>query len=164
MPPSGDIDTRYSTVDYNSKYRFITQTTDPLSQTISRTYEPAFGNVWTETGIDGQITANTYDGFGRLKTSTSPTHVTSTVSYHWVSGSTPTNTVYYSTLQTPDAPETQKWYDVFGRELQVKTDGFDGSDVYAKKEYNALGQLYRQSDNYYSGGTVKWTTFAKRHL
>ncbi len=143
---------------YDSKYRFCTKTTNALSQFSTNTYEPAFGNVLSQTDVNGITITNTYDAFGRIKTTHTPE---GNINYTtgWASGSIPpTTAVYFSNRTADNAPGVQTYYDVLGREVMTVTDGFS-QKIYTQKQYDINGAVKSVSNPYFQGGTLNWTNY-----
>ncbi len=150
---------RFTTMEYDNKQRYVTKTTNALDQSVKMDYDHLFGKVAKETGIDELTTYYKYDGFGRLKEIISPDNHKTYISNHWATGGdVPANAVFYKYTQVPGMSDTKVYYDAFGREIKTETEGFNGT-VYADKEYDSKGQLYKSSLPYYSGDTPKWTTY-----
>jgi len=151
---------RYTTYTYDTKGRFITGETNMLNQTISYQYNTKFGVKKSVTGINNLTTTYTYDRFGNLTAEHLPNGETNTYSRGWALNSGIPNVIFYTNSQLSNAPDVKTYYDAMGRVLYVETDGFAGAKVYNRKEYNAKGQVKKESQPYYSGDTPKWTTYA----
>ncbi len=151
---------RYTTYTYDTKGRFITGETNMLNQTISYQYNTKFGVKKSVTGINNLTTTYTYDGFGNLTAEHLPNGETNTYSRGWALNSGIPNAIFYTNSQLSNAPDVKTYYDAMGRALYVEADGFGGAKVYSRKEYNAKGQVKKESQPYYSGDTIKWTTYA----
>jgi YD repeat-containing protein len=75
--------TKTTSFEYDTKHRYVTKTTNPLLQYATKTYNPKWGTVATETDIAGLTTTYTYDGFGRLTNSLTPQGHNIGVKYLW---------------------------------------------------------------------------------
>ncbi len=150
---------RYTTYTYDTKGRFITGETNMLNQTISYQYNTKFGVKKSATGINNLTTTYTYDGFGNLTTEHLPNGETNTYSRGWALSSGIPNAIFYTNSQLSNAPDVKTYYDAMGRAMYVEADGFGSAKVYTCKEYNAKGQVTKESQPYYSGETPKWTTY-----
>lgn len=150
---------RYTTYTYDTKGRFITGETNMLNQTISYQYNTKFGVKKSVTGINNLTTTYAYDRFGNLITEYLPNGETNTYSRGWALSSGIPNAIFYTNSQLSNAPDIKTYYDAMGRVLGVETDGFGGAKVYTRKEYNAKGQVTKESQPYYSGETPKWITY-----
>jgi RHS repeat-associated protein len=151
--------TRLSTVEYDSKWRFITKQTNPKGFTTEKTYDPKNGNVLTETDILGLVKRNTYDALGNLQQSTSPVGNKVTINRGWTNNN-PVNSMYYIEEVPDGAYPSKAYYTHLGQKILVEGTGFNGSKIYGKTEYNAKGQLYKEylPNTSSSGGDA--TTYA----
>jgi YD repeat-containing protein len=151
--------------------QFPVSATNALSQSETRTFDPRFGGVLSLTGPNSLTTTWTYDVMGRKATETRADGTVVSWSYTACGGScfSDTKYVYYVTQTTVNSsttvsPATKVYYDKLNREIRSEVVGFGGTAVYKDTEYNAVGQVYRVSLPYYSGGTPQWTTFAYDNL
>lgn len=157
------VSPRETNFQYDSKSRFVNIITNPQQQDITRTYEPGTGNVKSETGFDQNTTTYQYDGFGRLFSTTNPQGKVIESLFAWdqsLAGGQ--NSLYYNVVKpgstTPGVPDQYVYYDVLGREILSVKDGLN-QQVYQANEYNDDGTLKRTSWPYYSGESVKWTSY-----
>jgi uncharacterized protein (TIGR02594 family) len=143
---------RSSTVEYDTKGRFITKITDPSGAYSTKTYYPGTGNVITETGIDGLTATYSYDGFGRCIETVTPQSNHIYASYQWES-----YTSLYSILtHATGKPYVKSFYDLLGREVRSETET-PGGVVHQDKGYNSAGRLASQSWPY-----IEYTDDLKR--
>ncbi len=134
---------RYTEKTYDSKGRFVTSEIDPLNNTVSATYDPKWGRPLTTTGIDGLVTTITYDEFGRIMTTLSPTGYTVTETYAWDINTTD-KTIKYHLTTHPGKPNTKIWYDLLGRVVKTETEGFSGT-ITQKTNYDHLGNIFSET-------------------
>jgi len=179
--PTGDpvFQSRTSTNAYsasaNNYGRFPTTSTNALSQSEIKVYEPNFGGVTSQTGPNNLTTTATYDSFGRRTLETRADGTKTKWEYFLCSGvgsgtaTCPTigsGAAKYYVQVTPLASDgvtqngawSRTYYDMLGREIRVETQGFSGTSVFKDVEYDSLGRQSRVSNAYYSGGTAYWTT------
>jgi len=157
------VEPRETNFQYDSKSRFVNIITNPLQQNITRTYEPGTGNLKSETGIDHNTTTYQYDGFGRLFSTINPRGKVILSLLGWDQSMTGgQNSLYYNVVKpgsaSPGLPDQYVYYDVLGREILSVKDGLN-QQIYQTKEYNDDGTLKRTSWPYYSGETLKWTSY-----
>ena len=153
------IESRANSFSYDPKYRFPVTKTNALNHITSTKYDYCFGLATSKTDINGNTTTYAYDGFGRLKSTKLPTGKTITTGYGWVADDTPVNAMYYTTSSGTGSPTKTAYYDLMSRELRNVATGFEGELIYADKEYNADGSLYRESNPYMSGDDTLWTRY-----
>lgn len=68
---------------YDTKWRYIVETTNPIGQIEKTEYHPQFGLPIKHTGADGLETFSSYDAFGRLTSLTTPDNLTTTNLLSW---------------------------------------------------------------------------------
>lgn len=146
---------------YDGKGRFIVSATDALGFTTTNIVNESTGNLTKSTDPNGEATTYTYDSFGRLIQSVHP--LSKTVSTTgWSTGMTdaPVNAVYFVHSQQTASPYSIVFYDCLGRQLRTVTEALDGKKIYVDYVYNSKGQLYKQSEPYFSTSSAYWTTFS----
>lgn len=151
--------TPYVFYEYDAKGRFLTKTTNALSQSSETTYDGKTGNVLTSKDINGLQTTNAYDIFGRTYQTTQPDGNTVTLSRSWSDAGAPTNAVYYTLIEATGSNPVKTYFDRIGRALRQVNKGFNGSEIYSDSKYNTKGQLYLVSDPYFPASTPEWTTY-----
>lgn len=157
LTQSPGLDDILNSFEYDSKYRFCTKTTNALLQYSTNTYEPAFGNIISQTDINGITTTNTYDAFGNLiKTHTPEGNIN--YSLGWATGNVPPTAVYYSNEIIDNAPDVQTYYDVLEREVYTITDGFN-QKIYTLTQYDINGAVLNKSKPFFSGYLNNWTEY-----
>ncbi|MBI4945231.1 MAG: hypothetical protein HY840_02385 [Bacteroidetes bacterium] len=149
--------------DYsNQPYARFVYAQNSGSQTVGVTsilkvYDDAYGNVTSEADINGLVTNHTYDGFGRLKITTTPTNQQIFVARSW--DNTVTNGAFKTQTSTPGTASSTEYFDKLGRSLRAQTIGFDGTDVKADKTYNVLGQVTSQSEPFSGSAATLFTNY-----
>ncbi len=157
---------------------FATSSTNALSQSEHKEYDPRHGGVTKLTGPNGGVTTWTYDGFGR-KTRENRADGTYTVwtyqlcaapgqppdamctgpvglhEVHWY-----VSEASYGVTHALIAPEKYQFYDTLDRVVRVQTRDFDGLWVVQDTHFNALGQIAQKSILHRPGETPHWTTYA----
>lgn len=149
---------------YDSKARWLIQTTDPFAVTTLYEYEPKYGNCTKKTDMGGLITNYTYDGWAKLLSTTLPDGEIITNTYIWGyngSGSVP-NCLYSTIKQSNINGKTTTTYDALGRELQIKDETKQITSL-SETRYNAKGQVEKKSLPYKVEGisdiSKQWTEY-----
>ena len=124
-----------------------------------KTIDARFGVVKKTTGINGIPTSWDYDGFGRKKVENRIDGSSTTINYQWCTFDCPIDGVYSITTRTTGKPDVTNYTDILGREVRVKTTGFDGTVVLKDTEYNALGKISAVSAPYFSGAAIQWSQY-----
>lgn len=124
---------------YDANGRYITsECTQPATETTCYYYD-IMGNLVKEvvSRASSLVTTFTYDSWGTLLTSTSPTGITTTYSEGW--GKSPSKR-YWRMEQTLGQPWRKTWYDQCGREVLAESVGPDGMSVTTATTYNSHGK------------------------
>ncbi|MRR51414.1 MAG: type IV secretion protein Rhs [Rhodocyclaceae bacterium] len=179
--PTGDavIAPRGTATTYDARGQFPVSSSNALSQSETKTFDPKFGNVLSLTGPNGLTTTWTYDGFGRKTLETRADGTQTQWEYLYCSGvnngSAPCPTVggvsgayvivttpLASDGVTPTGPVSKTYYDSLDRPTRSETQGFDGTGastaLYQDTHYDSLGRPYKKSRPYYAGQSAYWTT------
>ena len=147
---------RTSSYQYDDKGRFLISTTNPLGQTATSTYNEIQGLVASQTGIDGLTTNYEYDGFGRVIKSTTPDGIETTIDRSWnLSGPT---TRYDELTQRSGSPTLKTTYDIFGRVLSTKRDGFNEA-IFTETTYDVFGNIKTTNLPHYQSDPTVVTTY-----
>ena len=133
-------DSRAEIYNYDATQRFITKITNPLNHSATFSYNARTGNKTSETDPNGQITTYLYDTFGNLTQINYPDNTKTDISINWHSGSTPPNAKYYTSTTSSGKPVVEIYYDILGREVCRKDDGY-----YYQTIYNNKGQVDKTS-------------------
>ena len=149
---------RSQSFSYDEKGRFMVGTTNSLGHTSFKTFDPASGNVLSETDINGLVTNYSYDEFGRLTTINYPDGTLTQVLRKWYTKSEIPNARYYSfTSVSGQTFKTEQYYDLLGRNICTRKNGY-----YTDTRYNALGQVEKTSLPYIRGTSDAnkiWNTY-----
>jgi len=144
---------------YDEKGRFEVENYDALENKVTKKVDPVYGTVTSVIDINS-LTANiVYDSFGREVSGTAPDGTMSVQAYRWCTGDAdaPTNALWYKYAEVSGKSGVKAYYDKFGRLVRKAAVGFDGRMIFSDTEYNALGQVSRQSDPYFKGEGSQWT-------
>lgn len=145
LQAGGNPNTLSNSYAYDTKGRFKTSATNSLGQTSYATWDAVWGKPLTITGIDGIITTNTYNIWGKLtstklKTGTSEEE-TLTYSDGWGSG----GNTFYILASHPDKPDVKTWYDKLGREVKTQAEHPSGQWAESAKTYDSKGNLLSET-------------------
>jgi RHS repeat-associated protein len=151
---------------YDASHRFVSETFNTSYTNIKNTatFDALTGNKLTETAPDGFTTTYTYDGFGRLKTTSDNNGLTTTTSYGWgyvppgVTTPTVAGAIYYKKVSANSGAVSATKFDRMGRELSNTVNNFQNNWVHTKKWFNDLGQLAGSTKPYFSNETPKSIT------
>ncbi|MBV1909340.1 MAG: VCBS repeat-containing protein [Kangiellaceae bacterium] len=145
---------------------FVHTVTNDLTHSVTTKTSPEFGLAIEVTDANGNKIATSYDSFGRVEEVTPPVEIgrPSYSRFADCSGGCDEALsivpIDLSTLIVPDvaaliaykittysagAPETTLYKDKFNRVLFAKTQGFDGSPIFVRTEYDHLGRKVFES-------------------
>jgi RHS repeat-associated protein len=156
---AAEVDERYIDYEYDTKYRFVTKTTNSLGHYTKATYDGKTGNMLTSKDVNGLRTSYRYDGFGRHIETILPDGNMIFSSLYWDNDNGPSEAVYYSLDEANGANPIKTYYDILGRTLRTENIGFDGSIIYVDKEYNSKGQLLREREPTFNPPASEFTTY-----
>ncbi|MDP3912944.1 MAG: FG-GAP-like repeat-containing protein [Bacteroidota bacterium] len=147
---------------YDDKGRFEVENYDAMGNKVTKVIDPIYCTVTSATDPNLLTATTVYDLFGREKSSKGPDGSMSVVAYRWSNGdeNTPPNAVWFKYAEVSGKPGATAYYDKFGRVIRKAVVGFDGQMIFVDTEYNALGQVARESDPYFKGESSQWTGFA----
>jgi RHS repeat-associated protein len=148
---------RITSAVYDPKGRYPETSTNELNQTTSATYDAKWGKQLTATGVDGLVTTNQYDAFGRLKQVTVPGSPAYSViqTYGWGLAGQP---LWYNLVTHPGKPDVKTWYDVLGREVITETEAYPSGLITQAQTYDARGNVATSTQPYKSGESFITTT------
>ena len=162
----GERVTRYT---YDSDGRFLLNVTNPLGHRnrLNNVYDPTTGNLLSKTDANGETVSWSYDGWGKVIKETRADGTTVSTNYRLDSSYTQPSYLeslgdrskYSITVKASGSPYVKTYYDSLDRKIRVETQRFDGKTLYEDFYYNALGQLYAQTDPYVSGESVVYTVY-----
>ncbi len=146
--------------------RFVTGVEDALGQRVETTYHPVWGKKVRT--IDPNFNQSTwhYDGFGRVKSSTTPAGVTSHVEY--LASDQPEARYILHTWQEFScnegaggqctSGESWQYLNVRGDTIEQHSRNAIGTIVKVRHEYTEDGVLYRTSEPFTGESATHWTT------
>ena len=140
-------------VDRNS-FAFLTETTNPLSQSATLTYDFNTGLVTDATNLRGYTTTTTYDVMNRGTSVMEPNGKETEYSYDDTNRIT-TKTVTVDT--SGNLGQVKSYFDGLNRTIQTRTNDPEG-EIYVDTEYDGNGRAKRVTQPYRSGGSQLWTT------
>jgi RHS repeat-associated protein len=124
-----------------------------LNHTISKTFDPRFGTVLSETDVNNQTTAYTYDKFGRQSYVSYPDKSWKRTTYHIEPGN------HYIIVQSSNAPDAITFYDNLARTVEEQTRASDGTVIAASTVYDEAGRISAKSLPFFAGHTAEYTTY-----
>nr|VFK24170.1 MAG: RHS repeat-associated core domain-containing protein [Candidatus Kentron sp. MB] len=152
---------RTTQTQYDGLGRFPIRVTNALGHAEIRQYHPGCGKPVSLTGPNGLTTRWEYDSLCRKTLETRADGTKTQWRYQWANSSnngTPANARYSLTETASGASPVTIWYDAMGREVRRDTIGFDGRAIHQETEYDAKGQITRQSLPHFSGETAYWVS------
>ena len=170
-----DITTQTTTNVYDSKGRFVTQTTNAEGHVEQFQNDPRFGGITSYTDPNSLVSTFQYDNFGRLTKETTPDGRSRNTSYNYCSGvaggstTCPTNGAMEilkvpkrSDGTTQSGPAVKQVIDKLGRELLAGNEAFNGTDwSISETFYDSLGRVQKTTSPYFdSGSATQHTTFS----
>ena len=129
--------------------------TDPWGLLKTYTYD-SYGRVSAIKGYTG-TTYIQYDTFGRETCRKYPDGTKNVVSYEWVGDNSPG--VYKVTTEETGSPAVSESYDALGRVVRRADVRPDGKLRKTDMEYDAHGDLAKESDPYTGSTPTGWTTY-----
>jgi RHS repeat-associated protein len=168
---------RTSTSSFGTDGRFAISSSNALNQSETKAYNLHSGTLASLTGPNGLTTSWLYDSFKRKTKETRADGTYTTWAYKLctesgadcpgpIGGAVSVMVVIeqsYAANAVVSSPQSRTYLDALGRTLRSQTQGFDGQaaapTLVADTEYNARGQVARQSNRYVLGGTPVWTSF-----
>jgi YD repeat-containing protein len=138
--------------------QFATSSTNALTQSETRNFDPRFGAAVSLTGPNGLTTTWSYDGFGR-KTTEARADGTSTTWAINLCGTCPAGGTYSVAVTATGAPNSTTYYDTLNRAFRTEVQGFDGTLVRKDTQFDSLGRVSQVSRPYYSTATPVYTVF-----
>ncbi|HVK96189.1 MAG TPA: hypothetical protein VM368_00155, partial [Flavisolibacter sp.] len=144
---------RVTNFGYDAKSRFVVSKQyvgTNISQTEYSNYDNT-GNLLSTTSIDCLPSTFEYDGFGRLKKTTTPEGYDIITSLHW---DVQNENVYYQLTDFPGGkPDVKTWYDKLGRESKKQVLSFNNEWLTQQTHYNSKGQVSSKTNLYFSNET-----------
>lgn len=158
---SADIAARSATFEFDSKGRFMTKITNPLSQVTEIQYEKLYGNKTQVKDVNQLVTNFEYDEFGRLKKTTLPQGTSQTIELAWDNNGSHNNALYHQTTLTSGQSPQTVYCDFLGRPVQKNYKGFDSGDIFIDIAYNSLGLTDKISEPHAvsSPAPINWTYY-----
>ncbi len=165
---AGDIASRSTQIEYDSKGRYITKETNEIGDVIEYLLEPVYGNVTQKTGITGLVTRMQYDGVGRLVKTILPNNSINKVTYAWDQPSTTYNHykngvarlgVYSILVENESSPYNKKYFAgayLLREETQGQTDAIVIDFKYNNSFNPAIpeGFLLEQTEPHFNSQTT----------
>ena len=161
---------RTTTTSYTADGYFVASVTNAKGHVTTTLTDARLGAPTQVTDPNGQVTAMTYDYFGRLASSKAPGEPTVRLGYWWCSGIN-NGTAWCPTYDHPryriltratGTPDTYRYFDRLEREVHKLVRNFTNNNWYRdRRSYYATGNL-RWETNYYdnrSSANSKYTYY-----
>ena len=149
---------RSITSSFDNTGRFCVFESSGPSFNISRTFSPKNGLLLSITDENDLTTTYAYDVFGKLTAVRHPDGNTDTIRYGWYMYDEIPNAKYYSLTHVPGKTfDTERYYDLLGRNICTRENGF-----FTDTCYDIKGNVYRVSAPYIRGTSDAnkiWHTF-----
>jgi YD repeat-containing protein len=151
---SKDAQIQNTKIEFDTKGRFAIKSTDNLGLITQTSYNDV-GQVLTQTDPLGNTITNTYDSWG--KPLTVKNNLTGTTTYTYKKEGDDIVTTQYS----PDGNIKETRTNKKGEQYFEKTKGFESGTYIAKQvEYDKVGRKIKESEPYFTSGTIKWNTIS----
>nr|VFK45027.1 MAG: RHS repeat-associated core domain-containing protein [Candidatus Kentron sp. TC] len=147
---------RTTRTQYDGSGRFPVRVTNALGHAETREHHPACGKPISLIGPNGLATRWEYDGLCRKARETRADGTETRWTYAWVGNDAPAHARYSLTETASGASPVTVWYDALNREVRKDTVGFDGRAIHQETQYNARGEITRQSLPHFAGETAHW--------
>ena len=147
-------------------YRFKVSEENALGYTKGYEYYPKYGDLQSETDINGMVTIVGRDNaLGTTRWVEKPDGTKKYTAKRWVNcenafvDGTPSDALYYVWEKESGGKPVRTFFDAADRELRTISYGIGQRAVYQDIEYNSLGLVGRKSLPYFDGDTILWTVF-----
>ena len=145
---------------YTDDGRFLKTSTNALGHTTSQTVDPFWGVMLTNTDANGKVTRYQYDSFGRLKKEVRHDRTETVVTRGASKIVALPKAKYWVKTQSSGSSPSITYFDQLGRSVRTETIALTGKTTWVDTQYNALGQIQRQSFPYFKTDTTQhWTTY-----
>ena len=161
-----DIATRGTTTAYDARGQFVTTNTNALGQSETLVFDARFGKPTSQTGPNHLTTTWSYDTFGRKILEVRADGTRTAFSYQIcnlcmnASAYSITATPLASDGVTQNGPPGIVYFDMLDREIGRDTQGFDGSKIRARLDYDSFGRVLQTTRPWFVGvGTREFTVY-----
>ena len=160
---------RATTASWGATGRFLSSTTNALSQTTTYAWDALIGTLTSVTDPNGIATSYVYDVFGRRTREDRPDGTDTTISYNdcsavaggCLAGGLNKMVLITTHRDTGNAAINDQWtyLDRFNRPISVNSELINGAYNRVKREYDSLGRVYREGAPCWAAAcTDYWTT------
>ncbi len=144
---------------YDSKGRFVIQETNPIGQSVYRSFDARHGTPYIEYGLNDRVTQWVRDGFGHLWYSIASDGVpTRTIRNKPPAGSL-SNAAYYIRTDQSGTAYVATYYDELNRPIRKETINAEGKKIFVDTVYDERGNLVLLSEPYFNGEVPLWNAF-----
>ncbi|TQV86343.1 SpvB/TcaC N-terminal domain-containing protein [Aliikangiella coralliicola] len=162
------VETKYSADGENlstdGKGYFVYQVINDKDHVVTTKTYPTHGQVKSVTS-NSLTTTTEYDAFGRVEKITppadsgQPSYLRYATCNNGCDGLSDTNIRYKVTTYSAGAPESVEYKDQLNRVIYSKTEGFDGTAIFVKAQYDNLGRMTFESIPSGSASETLGTTY-----
>lgn len=155
---TGEVRAQHTAFDGFGRFPVLER--NALGHETRRAYEPVLGLVVRTTDPNGISIENSFDGFGDLIETRSPTGLTSIQTRAFEQGLEVFGrpAAFSVSEQVGALPPSKTYYDNAGRALRIETSGFDGKQIVQVIEYDARGRKTRSSLPYFEADLQHFQT------
>jgi RHS repeat-associated protein len=150
---------RISEFTMTSCNRFIENSFNPLNWMDHYEYDLLLGVKTRHFDVNGQVTDYEYDGFGRPVKTIYPDGNAEEQEIVWNIGFGPSSYLYAIHSHGTVSPSKVAFYDDAERAIQKSATNTTGVYVHVETEYNARGELVKESLPFFDGQTKVWNHF-----
>jgi RHS repeat-associated protein len=129
---------RVDRVGYDAQFVHATSYTNGLNQTTSSTIDPGLGTVLTTTDPNNVTSSFDYDTYGRVRRANPPGGGGASVTY---ARDTVDPSLIVTTTLVDGGGESRSFVNRVGQQVRSEERNFDGSFIFTRQTYNALGLL-----------------------
>ncbi|HJX55069.1 MAG TPA: FG-GAP-like repeat-containing protein, partial [Polyangia bacterium] len=119
---------------------FPASTRNALGQVTNQIYHPSLGVLVSETDANGIETRRSYDGFGRLRSESTPGGTLKQVDYYIADATKPVSTATHSVVVTQDGVVSRSYYDSADRPVSVVKVDEKGTPYQTLVQYDKYGR------------------------
>ncbi|MBK6697036.1 MAG: hypothetical protein IPG50_33350 [Myxococcales bacterium] len=134
--------------------RFMTASVNQLGHATGGAYDGRFGKVTRAVDVNGLVSEDEYDAFGRKRRGKLPSGVETTTELRFGDASCPPFAVVWGESKTTGGATQRAYMDNLGREVTTEVEGVGRQVGALEKRYDAAGRVRAQSTPAYIGEPV----------
>jgi RHS repeat-associated protein len=137
---------------FDATGRFVISSKDVEGLITTKTFDPLYGQLLTQTSPYGLTTTNEYDSWGKLKKTTD--YLGKNIQFTY----TKENNLFKTAVAGQDGSASYKLTDVLGRTVRTGVKNVDDNWSYQAIQYDFLGRKFKVSDPSAGFSTYNWNT------